>query len=223
MFDSSKTYGLFTSHFDAELYQHAASYYENNVFGRTRPMYAVLGVTRVIEDVEISRRNRSPYDGMKHLLEEDFATIHKATQINPKFRIYLTARIDIKLMTTAGDFEISSLSDDKATVGKPAWFNKGGTGYQIQSYYVNLSFVAKAAVNGKVQLLLRGVDIRKPDDKDKRVPYWIDYTKLTVNGETVFDELTPTWHNSPYRHDIDAKAGEEIKIQVEWLPHRSDT
>ena len=223
MFESSKTYGLFTSYFDAEIYHYVAKYYENNVFGRNRPMYAVLGVTRVIEDVEISRRNRLSYDGMKHLLEEDFTTIYKDTQIPDKFQHFIAARIDIRLMSNTGEFQINSISDRKATIYKPGWLPKDTIGYTIGSLAGKIEFVAKSSVDGKIQLYLIGRYVPNPEDKTKLIPYWIDYTKLIVNGATVFDTLTPAWHNQPYRHDIDAKAGEEIKIQVEWLPHRSDT
>ncbi|MBD3878132.1 MAG: glycosyltransferase [Quinella sp. 1Q5] len=140
-----------------------------------------------------------------------------------KFKRYLTARIDVKLMTIEGEFQILSVADDKASISKPSWLQKNGIGYVIQSYAGELNFTAKATVDGKIQLLLRGIDIRNPEDKTKRIPYWIDYTKLTINGKTIFDTLTPTWHNEPHRYDFDVKAGEEIKIQVEWQPHRSDT
>ena len=36
----------------------------------------------------------------------------------------ITGRVDIKLTANDGDFKIVSVSDDKANVSKPAWFNK---------------------------------------------------------------------------------------------------
>ena len=133
-----------------------------------------------------------------------------------------TARIDVKLMS-AGGFEIVSVSDDKANVTQPAWLQKGGTGYVVTSYRGKLEFTARANVDGQVQLILRGLDIRDKADNSKRVPYWIDYTALTVNGQKVFDTLTPVWHNKPYRHDINVKGGEEFTAVIEWLPHRDLT
>ena len=143
-------------------------------------------------------------------------------QMIDKFRNYITARIDIKLISTAGDFKIISTTDKKARVEKPGWLNKGGIGYVIHSYVGKLEFVAKASVDGKIRLWLRGLDIRTPEDKFKRIPYWIDYTKLIINDKIIFDKITPAWHDKPYRYDFNAKADEEIKIQIEWLPHRSD-
>ena len=221
-FESSKTFGLFTACFDEELYQHAADYYKSHDFGRDRPMYAILGVAKVLEDVAISQRNYSPYRDMQRFLEQDFCLIHKDEQIPPAFRPFLTARIDVKFTTADGDFQILSVSDEKATVNKPAWFQKGGIGYVINSCIGQLEFVAKATADGKINLSLRGSDVRSPEDNAKKIPYWIDYAKLTVNDKMVFDVLTPAWHDKPYRYSLNVKAGEEIKFQIEWLPHRSN-
>ena len=223
LFESSKTYGLFTSYFDEELYHYAASYYDTHNFGRDRLMYAIVGIAKVLEDVEISQRNYPQYQDMKRFLDQDFATIHEDEQILLKFKNYFTARIDVKFMSTAGDFQILSVSDDKASLQKPDWFQKDGVGYQIQSYSGKLEFVAKTTVDGRIVLDLLGLDIRTPEDRSKRIPYWIDYTKLTVNGKVIFDKLTPAWHDKLYHHIINSKANTEVKIQVEWLPHRSDT
>jgi len=93
----------------------------------------------------------------------------------------------------------------------------------IHSCAGKLKVVAKAFVPGQIRLNLLGLDVRNPDDNTERIPYWIDYTKLTVNGAVIFDELTPAWHDKSYRHRIDVAADEEFTIEVEWLPHRSDT
>ena len=143
-------------------------------------------------------------------------------QVINRLKPYITARIDIKLMSTEGDFQILSVSDEKTRVTKPAWLQSKGIGYVISSYTGNLKIVAKSTVNGKINLNIRAASIRSPKDKTKRIPYWIDYKSLIVNGETVFDTLTPAWNEKPFRHKIDAKANEEITIEVEWLPHRSE-
>ena len=55
-----------------------------------------------------------------------------------------------------------------------------------------------------------------PEDKSKRIPYWIDYTKFTINDKTIFNTRTPTWHDRPYKYTMEVKADKELKIQVEW-------
>ena len=123
---------------------------------------------------------------------------------------YFTARIDIKLTTTEGDFEVLSTSDDKANVTKSGSAKQGGIGYQIQSCAGKLEFIAKATVYGQIWLSLMGLDV------------WIDYTKLTINEQNIFDNVTPTWHDKPYYYNMAIKANEEIKIQIEWLPHKNN-
>ena len=134
---------------------------------------------------------------------------------------YVTARIDIKLMTKS-DFQIFNISDDKVEITKPQWLQKNGSGCVLHSCSGSLEFVLKTTADGQINLSLRGMEVYFPEDKTKRIPYWIDYTKLIVNGKTIFDEITPAWHDKTYRYTMKAKADEEITVQVEWQPHRSD-
>ena len=156
-------------------------------------------------------------DEQQKKYEEDYRLFHKLSS-------YFTARADIKFIPKigAGDFKIFSMSDKKASVNKPAWLNIDGVGYQIQSYVGKLEFVAKATADGKIELNLRGLDVRDPKDESKRIPYWIDYTKLTVNGKAIIDKVTPAWHDKPYRYDINVKTDEKLKVEIEWFPHRVD-
>ena len=147
---------------------------------------------------------------------------NSSLELTDKFKAFFTARIDIRLMSTEGDFQIQAVSDDKAKVSQPSWLQGNAIGYMISSFAGSLKFVAKATVSGQISLNLRSMDVREPADKSKRIPYWIDYTKLVVNNKTIFNKLTPTWHDKPFRYNINAKRGEEIKIEIEWLPHRYD-
>lgn len=141
--------------------------------------------------------------------------------IDKKFLPYLTSRLDV-IMMSEGDLQIVSTSDNKAKVAKAHWLPKNESGYFIQSCVGKMEVFAKASADSQIQLLLRGMDIRNPDDKSKRIPYWIDYTKFTVNGKVIFDELKPTCHDKPYSYTLDVKADEEIKVQTVWQPHRDD-
>ena len=229
MFESGKTYGLFTSYFDSEFYRYAASYYDTHIFGRTRPIYAITGVAQVLEDVAISQRNYPPYQDVKRYLEQDFYLINdyenNAAQIIKEFNGYFTARIQFQLWqkNAKDSLKVVSISDDKAKLSSPGWYKKNGVGYVITSYVGKLKIVAKTLEEGQIRLNLLGLDIRNPDDNSKRIPYWIYYTKLVVNGKTILNEITPTWHDKPYLYKTDVKAGEEITIEVEWIPHRNDT
>ncbi len=165
---------------------------------------------------------RGDFDKIKKLVPE--STLNYLCALKPNFFLrHFTARIDIKFESEkAGDFQIVSVSDDGAKVEKPNWFQKGGIGYQIQSYVGKLEFIAKAEADGKINLWLRGVSVAPSNDPSKRIPFWIDYTKLIINGEIIFDKIVPVWLQEPYSYKMDVKAGEEIKICAEWLPHKGN-
>ena len=155
---------------------------------------------------ELARRNED--------INRYIELIHKI-----KTKSNTMARADIKFLSTEGDFQIISVSDDEALLIKPGWLQNGGIGYQIESGAGILDLIVKTAADGQIDLLLRGIDVCTPNDNKKRIPYWVDYTRLTVNGKTIFDKVMPAWHDKAYKHKINAKAGEEITIQIKWLPH----
>lgn len=130
----------------------------------------------------------------------------------------LTGRMDIKF-TGEGDIKLLSVSDEKAEIIRPDWLQKNGTGYMIQSFVGDLELVGKANSDGKIRLALRGMDVRDPKDSTKRIPCWIDFTKLSVNDGVVFDKIISVWHDKSYNYDFNVRAGQEIKIKVEWLTH----
>ena len=221
---------------------------QNNVeFLRENPIYCHkiaeahfnLFLRRFVNESLNKLSNRDIYELLSHKFDGDNDTFEGAapfflslgkekskeqldSRLLRKLRPYITARIDIKMLGV-GDFQILSVSDNNANVTKPGWLNKDGVGYVISSYKGNREIVAKTDVDGRIQLSLKGLDVRDPADNTKRIPYWIDYTLFIIDGKTIFDKLVPTWHDKPYRYNLNAKAGEEIIIQVEWLPHRSDT
>lgn len=143
-------------------------------------------------------------------------------QIIDTFSSYLPARLKIKFNNKKG-LQILDVSDSQAKIENPNWFQKDGIGYVIQFYAEKFEFVSKATDRGQIQLRLEGISVYDPDDKSKRIPCWVDYTRLVINGETLIDTVTPVWHDKPYVYTKDVKAGEYIRIQVEWLPHQSKT
>ena len=152
------------------------------------------------------------------------ATLDSDAETLRKFKRYFSARLDVKMLTANhADFRILSVSDDRAEIRKPEWFNRDGVGYVIQSYVGSLDIVFDVKEGGFVVLDLKGLFYPNPKDKSKGIPHWVDYTKFAVNNKVIFNEPTPLWHDAPYNYKFEAKAGEKIKISVEWLPHRSDT
>ena len=74
--------------------------------------------------------------------------------------------------------------------------------------------------DGELRLWLRGVDVREPGNRNKRIPYWLNFKKLIINGKEIFAGTYPVWHDEPFEYHMQVKAGEEIALSTEWQPHR---
>jgi glycosyltransferase involved in cell wall biosynthesis len=158
-------------------------------------------------------------------LNNENSTSYLDAAILRRFGNYITAKLFVQMhkKMEPENLQIVFVSDSRAKISKPAAWQKFGNCYMIDSYFGQLEIVAKANDDGQVRVLLAGPWALNPKDKTKKLPYWIDYTKLIVNDKLIFNKVTPAWHDKNYIHVIDAKAGDEITIKVEWLPHRSDT
>lgn len=220
MFDSSRTYGLFTMNFNAELYNYAAEYYYTPRFSftRVRNIHAVLGIAQVLEAVEIGNRRRAPYRDFARFLEQDFAEIPAEAQIVRKFSPYFTAALQITFLqgTAPDDLKMLDISDNKADVIPLDKLQSSAVGYMIFSHAGSLDTAFLAATNGQIQLVLFGLSTQIDD---KNTSLWIDYTNLAVNGTTIFNERTPACRDEPFFCTIDVTGGEEYVVQAEWFPH----
>ncbi|MBR2774912.1 MAG: hypothetical protein IKD73_08015 [Selenomonadaceae bacterium] len=225
VFYSRKTHGLFSAYFDDDLYRVASKKHETRTFDKFSFIYPFLGIAKVLEDVQISNRNRPLYQDMKNFLESDSYDIPEEEAILNKFILYLKGKILIQALDKKNKeaIKIISITDRKAKVSKPNGAQNKGLCYMIDSCTGNIEIVTKIAEAGQIIIRLSGAFIPDKTEERKLIPYWIDYTKLKINDKTIFDTLTPAWCSKPYSHILNVNADEEIKIQVEWQPHRSDT
>ena len=216
-FESSRTYGLFTTKFDAEIYKCAVDDYNNRIFGRIRPLHAVLGIAKVVEDVEISNAAREPYRDMERFLIEDFCALPDETQTIKKFRPYFTAMMQVRLLQgrSLNDLQMLAVSDNKANVFPFA--DSGIVGHVIRSYAGELRLILKATVAGRVQVILFGEETQIGA---KNVPIKIDYTNLTIGGNVLFDTVRTASRVNPCACNLDVKPGDEFDIRVAWQPHQ---
>ena len=132
----------------------------------------------------------------------------------------LTARIDIKDAGAPGnDVEVLELSDPHANVGAPSWFcDTAGTGRVVTSVAGSLEMRLKCVGDGRLTIALRCLDVR--DGTGERVPFWIDYTFMEVDGEPVVSEPESqvAWHDRPYRYQREVRDGEELVVSISWRP-----
>ena len=135
--------------------------------------------------------------------------------INPAKVSY--ARVDIKNGgADSNDVEVLSISDANAKVEAPKWMRKNGMGRMIKSNAGALSLKLKCTGSGKLTISLKGDNFRGKDGK--RLPVWVTYSKLVVDGKLVFDDVKLAWHDAPQRFSMDVKDGQIVDVQAEWIP-----
>ena len=139
---------------------------------------------------------------------------HK-NSINPAK--FLHARLDVKNEgEPSSDVEVLSISDSSAKVSSPEWLRGNGMGRVIRSDAGSLAFKLKCIADGKLVINLKGEDVR--DAEGERIPLWVNYTKLAVDGKVMFDGLKPVWHDRPYKFEMDVADGQIVDVQAEWVP-----
>lgn len=125
------------------------------------------------------------------------------------------ARIDIKNQGTSNDVKVTE--GENCSVTQPRWFSKDGAGYVIETSDKHLVLVLECRGAGKLLLRLQGIDRRSPGGD--RLPLWVDYTGLKVNGEEVFRERRPLWHDKSYSFTRQVIDGEKIRVEISWEAH----
>ena len=128
------------------------------------------------------------------------------------------ARIDLKNLTGGeADLEWLMITDPGASLTRPDWFNKDGNGYVLTSDRGRIAFRVKCVGGGELEFTLRGVD--KKDKDGKRIPLWIDYKSIMINGRYVLKEPKSVWHDKPHRFRYPAEDGDTVYCMIEWAEH----
>jgi hypothetical protein len=226
-FDSTKFRKLFATSFDEELYQYAKSYYETRDYHPMAECYAVIGIVTVLKDIMVSEgmNDLNLAEEMQVFAESQFvSTTDIACDVFGRIKNYVTARIDLKFSADEDDVEfcgngidIAEVSDPSVKITKPKWLQDHGTGFALASYAGSIDITVRANAAGKLALMLRGMDIK--DREERRIPFWIDYTKLQCNNMAIFEELRAAWHDMPVQYFCSVLENECVRFHIEWLPH----
>lgn len=137
---------------------------------------------------------------------------------NPELLKHITARVDLKNSGDDGnDIELLEISDKEAFVDAPDWLKKNGSGHVIQSQKGRILIKCRCRGDGLFSLTLRSIG--KLYENGKRIPYWIDYTSLEVNGEGLIDGIVCVSHDVPFKFERESKDGDLITISLSWMPH----
>ena len=127
-------------------------------------------------------------------------------------------RIDIK---NVGNEDNSVIIPDSLnqeyTISQPVWFrNSEGIGSIVSSSTGNLDLSFKCVKDGDLIISFRGIDFR--DYWETRLPIFIDYSNIIINGEVILDSNRISWHDNPIVFNKKVKNGQKITLHVEWSP-----
>jgi hypothetical protein len=130
----------------------------------------------------------------------------------------MTGRIDIKNNNSPDNaVEVIENSDKSSKLDIPLWLKDDeGAGCLIESTAGYLDVKVKCIGDGELSIKLRGVNAS--DKNNKRYPVYIDYTKLSINGEDIIKENTLVWHDEPFSYEMPVADGEILTIHLEWMP-----
>ena len=127
-----------------------------------------------------------------------------------------TSRVDIKF-SGSPHHTLSFVScDSNIYHWTPKWFAKNGMGICLQSSTGIMDFSVQCENTGLFLLRLMGVDYR--DNEGKRTQIWINYKKLTINGEDILPGNTRCSHDNPYTFQKNVTEKEIITVHAEWFP-----
>lgn len=130
---------------------------------------------------------------------------------------FRTARIDVK---NVGDnnnnlqFSKKSIYSD---ITSPQWFSKHGVGYVVEDNSLNFDSLLTIIGDGVLDIYLRGLDIR--DINGFKIPVYINFTSLKVDGIEKLSGGLSIWHDKPFYCSIPVVDGQKLHIEARWKPH----
>ena len=135
------------------------------------------------------------------------------------------ARIDIINKNDKDSTVKVFYASDKVEVAYPGWFEYNyGKGAYLRAGDRSVDVIFKCVKDGVLDVALRGPDVRL---SGKRVPSYVNYTNLVVNGETILNETITVHHDDSYIYSKNVKDGELMELHIEWdyydTPYHRDT
>ena len=138
--------------------------------------------------------------------------------LNSSLDKFSTVRVDLK---NYGDEtnNIILFEDNNSfyNIYQPNWLNDlNGIGSVVTSHngILNLSF--KCINDGKLNINFKALDFK--DKNNNRIPIYIDYKEIKIDGESIIDGSTVLWHDNPLSYEKNVKDGQIVNIELKWRP-----
>lgn len=225
-FYSSEIKKIFLEKYNEEIYNYISedSKIRSRSFRPLRTIFPLLAICKIMEDV--SSPDTSPCSPADFIISN--AARHTENEAGVENNSFLYSyrlidfhnigRIDIKNAGSDDNYvELIEISDINASINAPKGLNKNGRSYVIQSRAGSISFKFRCVQSGMLEIKLRSMDIQYEDND--RILIQIDFQKLVINGEVVFDTIHSVNHDEPFQYTKRVSDGDIIAVETEWIPH----
>ena len=131
---------------------------------------------------------------------------------------FSTARIDLKNYGDESN-NIVLFNENKSlyNISQPEWFaDSNGIGSTITSDNKELDLSFKCVNEGKLKIEFRGLDFK--DINNNRIPIYIDYREIKVDGKSIINDSTVLWHDNKLEYSKDVNDGQIVNIKLKWEP-----
>ena len=124
-------------------------------------------------------------------------------------------RIDIKNIGTVEN--AVAIEAEDSTISEPRWLcNARGRGQVLRSSANRGKIKIHIISDGKLTVNFLGPDMHFGGN---RVPVWIDYKSIKIDGKEILPSPVATWHDKPWRYEMPVKNGQEVWIEYEQQAH----
>lgn len=176
-------------------------------------MHAALAVCKAAQDAHAKHDSRQFVPWLLDLAQDDSQELVSWT--HPRLHRMATMRVDL-----VGNRTIDSLTC-KATgyrtrVNKPSWLRKDTCGYTIESFDTPIEIEVACGEELDLEVSLRGIDLR--NSRRKRVPLWIECTKLEIDGDAIADAPCFVTFDKPLVLRRHVAGGSGFVLKIAWRP-----
>ena len=131
--------------------------------------------------------------------------------------IYSHSRVDIKNYGDETNNIVMLGEDMFYNIYQPNWFiDSKGSGSVITSSNKELNLSFKCINNGKLKIMFRAKDFK--DINNNRIPIYIDYKKIEIDGESIIKDSTVLSHDNPLSYEKQVNDGQIVNIKFKWEP-----
>ena len=125
------------------------------------------------------------------------------------------ARMDIKNVGT--EENAIEIEAQDSTITAPGWFYDAQGRGQVLTNYADKGEIGISIITaGRLNISFLGPDMRS---EGKRIPVWIDYKSIKIDGKEVLSSPIAVWHDKPWRYVMPVKDKQKVRVEYERQAH----